>query len=120
MTDSLSISEERGAEERRLRLSGALTIGCVGQADQELRAMAPGGTPLVLDLSGVDRFDPTGAWIVYRLVRDWTQAGHQVKVGGASPDFVRLIEQVGAGDKPVKIRPDRAHPFLRRLETIGA
>ena len=36
--------------------------------------------PLVIDLSGVERMDTVGAWLVYRAVRD-----RGAKVVGASP-----------------------------------
>ena len=45
------------------RVSGALTILRAATTDRELAAMDDGMT---IDLSGVDRMDTVGAWLVYR------------------------------------------------------
>ena len=49
--------------------------------------------PLVIDLSGVEKMDTVGAWLVYRTVRD-----RGAKVTGASPDAVRAA--LRAPDRP--------------------
>lgn len=119
MNASVTLSDGRRDEPRTLCLSGALTLANASALAAQLRALTPDAQPLVIDLSGVESFDTTGAWLVYKLVRDWTRAGAQASVVGASPEAMRLIERVGESDRPVKIRPDRTNAFVRRVGDIG-
>ena len=95
-----------------LRCSGALTIGRAGSTARELDATADGMT---IDLSGVERMDTVGAWLVYRSERD-----RGAKLTGAKPEFAALIDQVRNADHPVRVRPDLRPPMSRALEDIGA
>jgi len=116
---SCQFREESVDGTRVLRFTGRLTVARVNECARELRGLAPDGRPLVVDIGAVERMDTTGAWLVYRLIRDWTKAGLHATVEGADADALRLIEQVGANDRPVKIRPDRTNPVLRRLGQFG-
>mgnify|MGYP002779408013 FL=1 len=83
--------------------SGALTIGRAGSTQRELQAAAD---PLTIDLSGVDRIDTVGAWLIHRTIRD-----RGASLRGASPDVLNLLEQVAEADrgdavgKPARINP---------------
>ena len=50
-----------------MRLVGALTITRAGTTAREIDAQPD---PLVIDVSGVDRIDTVGAWLLYRTERD--------------------------------------------------
>lgn len=113
------LREESVDGARVLRLAGRLTIARVNECARSLRALTPDGRPLIVDISAIERIDTTGAWLIYRLIRDWTKAGLAATVEGADEHALRLIEQVGANDRPVKIRPDRTNPILRRLGQFG-
>jgi phospholipid/cholesterol/gamma-HCH transport system permease protein len=69
---------------------------------------------LVIDLSGVERMDTVGAWLVYRAVRD-----RGAKVVGASPESQSLLDQVAEFDKPVQVRPEERPTFVRMVGEIG-
>jgi phospholipid/cholesterol/gamma-HCH transport system permease protein len=71
--------------------SGALTIARAGSTQRELEA-AP--DPLTIDLSGVERIDTVGAWLIHRTVRD-----RGARVIGASGDVANLLEQVAEADR---------------------
>ena len=111
VTDA-AILDEPG-DRRRLSLTGRWTVAHIGAVEPQLRAL-PGGA-MTLDLSGVDRIDTIGAWLVHRLLRDAPGS----TLDGASDDARRLIEQVAAADPDVKIRPDEGPRLTHRLETIG-
>jgi phospholipid/cholesterol/gamma-HCH transport system permease protein len=94
-----------------MRIRGALTITRAASLQREIDAEAD---PLTFDLSGVERMDTVGAWLVYRAVRD-----RGAKVAGASPQAASLLEQVAEFDKPVQVRPDERGGFIRLLTELG-
>ncbi|MES2288776.1 MAG: MlaE family lipid ABC transporter permease subunit [Pseudomonadota bacterium] len=95
-----------------LALAGDWTLAQLGDAATRLENDAP--KPAEIDLSGVERIDTIGAWIVHRLARD-----SDAKIVGANEDTQHLIEQVARGDAAMKVRPDRISPFTRVLGEIG-
>ncbi len=104
---------------RRLTLHGRLTMAHIGDIAGPLRALAPGGGTLAIDLGPVDRIDTAGAWMVHRLVTDWSAAGVPATVENASDDAKRLIAEVATNDKPMAVRPPAGNPAIVRLERIG-
>jgi phospholipid/cholesterol/gamma-HCH transport system permease protein len=104
---------------RRLALRGDLVMAHVGELAQRLRSLTPAGKALAVDLSRVERIDTAGAWLIHRLVADWSAAGVPAHVEGASSDAGRLIAQVADNDRPVECRPLRRNRLVERLEKIG-
>jgi phospholipid/cholesterol/gamma-HCH transport system permease protein len=94
-----------------MRIRGALTITRAASIQREIDSEPD---PLTFDLSGVERMDTVGAWLVYRTVRD-----RGAKVTGASPEATSLLEQVAEFDKPVQVRPDERGGMVRVLEELG-
>ena len=107
------MTDGRGDEQdgNSVRINGALTINRVGSTQREIDAASD---PIALDISGVDRMDTVGAWLVYRTVRD-----RGAKVIGATPDAERLIEQVAEFDRPTRVRPEETPGFTRALDELG-
>ncbi len=97
--------------QQRLSLTGSLTIT---RAATTAREIDDRPDPLVIDLSGVERMDTVGAWVIYRTVRD-----RDAQVVGASPETETLLEQVAELDKPARVRPEQRTGVLRVLEEIG-
>jgi phospholipid/cholesterol/gamma-HCH transport system permease protein len=95
-----------------LRFSGPLTLAEASALGGRLEALDQ--QPSRIDLSGVERIDTIGAWLVHRVARE---SGATIE--GAHQDASRLLEQVAAADRPLKIRPDRTPPFLRVLGEMG-
>lgn len=114
-----AIDDASNGDGRRLALSGDLVMAHAGDLARDLRSLAPGGTSLAVDLSRVDRIDTAGAWLVHRLVADWSAAGVPARVEGASSKADRLIAQVAANDRPVECHPPRRNRMVERLEKIG-
>ena len=94
-----------------MRIRGALTITRAASLQREIDSEPD---PLVFDLSGVERMDTVGAWLVYRAVRD-----RGAKVTGASQQTQSLLEQVAEFDKPVQVRPEERGSFIRVLSELG-
>ncbi|HWW65622.1 MAG TPA: ABC transporter permease [Sphingomonadaceae bacterium] len=95
-----------------LRFTGALILSSLGDLPDRLDAI--GAPPARIDLSGVERIDTVGAWIVHRCAR-----AHDVEITGADEDASRLIDQVSEADQPGRTRPEALPPFLRVLNQIG-
>ena len=93
------------------RIRGALTITRAASIQREIDAEPD---PLLIDLSGVERMDTVGAWLVYRAMRD-----RGAKLAGASPESQSLLDQVAEFDKPVQVRPEEPATFLRMIGEIG-
>ena len=94
-TDQLSPSDQGHV----FRPAGSLTIGRAGSTQREIEALPD---PLTIDLSGVERMDTVGAWLIHRTVRD--RSAHVV---GANAEAQSLLEQVAEADRPAKVRPDQ-------------
>ena len=102
--------EDAGA--RRLALSGSLTLARIGGVNRRLDALA--GDGWTVDVSGVERMDTVGAWLLHRLERD-----RQAQIVGADEDARRLLEQVAQADQPVAVRAEKRSSGGRYLEEIG-
>lgn len=101
---------------RQLRLSGRLEIDVAAEADRALAAALPGADgPLELDLSGLDRMDTVGAWLVHRTLRDRPGS----RLVGASAQAVLLIDEVASADHPMQRVPLQPPFVLRELGRLG-
>lgn len=104
---------------RRIAVHGDLTMASIGTIIAPLRAIAPRGRDLTIDLGGIGAFDTAGAWIVHRLTADWTAAGVPARVENASDQAQRLIEVVAANDVAITRRSPRGSIIIDRLSRIG-
>ncbi|MBA3666987.1 MAG: MlaE family lipid ABC transporter permease subunit [Sphingomonas sp.] len=104
-------STESGTDRDAFRCVGSLTIARVGSIQRQL-AEAP--DPLTIDLSGVEKIDTVGAWLIHRTVRD-----RGAKVVGASKDVQGLLEQVAEADHPARIRPEERTGPTKTLDELG-
>ena len=105
-------SSDRTDDAEPCRISGALTITRAATTAREIDAEPD---PLVIDLSGVERMDTVGAWLMYRAVRD-----RGARLTGVSPEAQTLIDQVAEFDKPARVRPEERGGFVGMLQEIGA
>ncbi|KQS05214.1 ABC transporter permease [Sphingomonas sp. Leaf357] len=99
-------------EQDTLRFSGFLTLARIGDLAERLRAYD--GKVTKLDLSGVDRIDTVGAWIVQRFA-----AEHDAEIAGLNEDSQHLLTQVQNADQPVEMRPAHVGGFSRVLGEVG-
>ncbi len=107
-----SVSEQRDGDARVVKFAGTLTLARLGDLPSAIAGLQP--SPDRIDLSGVERMDTVGAWLVHKLAREG-----DVPVEGASEDAGRLLAQVAEADKPLRIRPDATPGFARVLGQIG-
>jgi phospholipid/cholesterol/gamma-HCH transport system permease protein len=93
------------------RCMGALTILRAATTEREIAAMADGMT---IDLTGVEKMDTVGAWLIYRAQRDRgaTIVGETEKIRG-------LLDQVADADRPVRVTPDKRGGISGGVEELG-
>lgn len=89
------------------RLSGVWASRSVGNMDGEMRKLdkEPGVRLLEIDLSGAERFDTAGAWLVKRLMTAHEKAGAQIVVSGATPAVSELLGAVDEASREVVDTP---------------
>jgi len=112
MTGMADFVEDSGAHGLTVRLSGRLTLADLGDFPRRLEGLS--ASPAEIDLSGVDRIDTVGAWIVQQLAE---RTG--ARLTGASADAKRLMDLVRAAETEVRVRPDRPSPAIRVIGEIG-
>jgi phospholipid/cholesterol/gamma-HCH transport system permease protein len=112
MRGSADFERVDGGDGATLRFSGNLSLACLRDLPERLNAIE--GPVARLDLSGVERIDTVGAWLVHRFARD-----HQSKVEGLHPDEQHLLDQVAAAEHPIELPPKPADPFTRMLAEVG-
>jgi phospholipid/cholesterol/gamma-HCH transport system permease protein len=100
------------ADDGTLRFRGNLSLAQLGNLPDRLDG--EGGDVRRLDLSGVDRIDTVGAWIVHRFAQ---RSGAEIE--GLSADGQHLLEQVEHADEPIAVREKSLSPFFRVLNEIG-
>lgn len=103
-------------------LTGIWTTRTVGLIDRDMRSIAAsnGHRALAVDLSGVERLDTAGAWLVERLLADARAAGLTVETTGGSEATGILLDAVGrAADRQDAARPHVPNVVVRFLEAIG-
>lgn len=104
-------------------LSGTWTTRTVADVDSEMRKAErrSSGQALVVDLSGIEKLDTAGAWLIDRLVSAYERQGSQVRVAGQSDAAAILLEAVGEisrGKTDAAPEPP-ANIMIRFLETVG-
>ena len=95
-----------------LRFTGDLSLARLG--DLPARLAQPRQNVATLDLSGIDRIDTIGAWIVHRFARD-----SDARIEGLNDGQQHLLEQVQAADNSAPMRPAHISPFTRVLSEVG-
>src|ERR1700738_4511344 len=108
-----------------LSATGEWLVTPAADIDQKLRALRmPTGTRVTLDLTGIDRLDTAGAWLLLRTEHDLIERGNVVEMQNLRPNFEPLIEQLRAAGKITPVRhPRPAHHtiagFIGRIGEIS-
>jgi phospholipid/cholesterol/gamma-HCH transport system permease protein len=106
-----STTAEPDSGTQAYRCVGSLTISRAASTQREIDALPD---PLTIDLSGVEKVDTVGAWVIYRAVRD-----RGAKVVGAKDDVAALLERIPEYDGPCEVRPEEVPGHLRVLDELG-
>src|ERR1700732_3865775 len=80
-----------------LRPGGSWTAANVATLETLSAAVAPQlerATAVTVDMTEVGELDTLGAWLIEKMSRRATAAGHRVKVVGVADNYAGLIEAV--------------------------
>lgn len=107
---------------RRILASGPWTVAFAASIEKKTEAVRSEATPstsLEIDLSGIERLDTFGSWLIERLTRDLTKRGVSVSIIGVPERFQDLLHAVHKCDAKTLSAPMR-NPILLQLENLGA
>jgi phospholipid/cholesterol/gamma-HCH transport system permease protein len=113
-------SEEEGATV--LRAEGEWLVVTAAAIDHRLHSLdIPQGREVKFDLSGVNRLDSAGAWLLLRTEHELAERGNHVELTNLQPRFVPLLEQVRARgvSEPLPHPTPAHHTFVGFLERLG-
>jgi phospholipid/cholesterol/gamma-HCH transport system permease protein len=74
---------------------------------------------VIVDLAGVSELDTLGAWLIEKISRRATAAGHKVECVGVGANYVGLVEEVRQVNRRTPAAPIAENPFLKRIEEVG-
>ncbi|WP_174296432.1 MlaE family ABC transporter permease [Sphingomonas bacterium] len=112
MSGQADFAEEGTGDARTLRFTGNLLLAQLGGLPDRLGHVS--GDVAAVDLSGIDRIDTIGAWIVHRFALQ-----HRARIEGLSGDSHHLFEQVEKADQPVATLVAPQGGFSRVLGEVG-
>ena len=104
--------EQDGGSGGTLRFRGDLSLARLGDLPERLDRVD--GQVAAVDLSGVDRIDTVGAWVVHRFA-----VRHDATVQGLDEDNQRLFDQVVSAEQPVVMPEKRLNGFARLASEVG-
>jgi phospholipid/cholesterol/gamma-HCH transport system permease protein len=104
--------EQDSADGGTLRFRGDLSLARLGSLPDRLDQVE-GGVRRV-DLSGVDRIDTVGAWLIHRFA-----TRQNASVEGLDADSQNLFDQVVRAEQPIAMRPARSNSLVRIAGEVG-
>lgn len=103
-----------------LRLSGRWEVGCAAELESALAQLRPpGDQPVLIDLSGLDRLDTTGAWLIHRSIEGLRSPQRSVTLTGARAEHEQLIARVSGLYQPCEIQPPPGNALVRLVTRLG-
>ena len=105
--------------------AGEWLVATAAELDRRLRSLKlPSGQRVVLDLSGIDRLDTAGAWLLLRTEHDLEARDNEVEIRNLRSNLAPLLEQVRAGGMVAPApHPRPAHHtiagFLARIGEVS-
>jgi phospholipid/cholesterol/gamma-HCH transport system permease protein len=113
---------DRAGGETRLRLGGSWTLESGAEMERSsdrLVGAAAEGKAAIIDLSGVDRMDTGGAWLIDRARKLLEGAGVDSRLENVRADQATLLSEAGwrAFEKPAK---PKTSPLIDLLVELGA
>jgi phospholipid/cholesterol/gamma-HCH transport system permease protein len=74
---------------------------------------------VAIDVTGVDRLDTYGAWLLERALRNWSSQGCKATLVGLRDDYRGLFQKVHDGTHVLSPEPPRPNPIIVSLDSVG-
>jgi phospholipid/cholesterol/gamma-HCH transport system permease protein len=121
-TSPANIVAAEDSGELLLRAEGNWLVAAATELDRSLHSLdLPRGRRVTLDLSGIERLDTAGAWLLLRTEHDLTARGNAVVLANIPAGFGPLMDQVRArgGGAPLPDPIPPHHTLLGFVARIG-
>ncbi len=105
-----------------LRPGGSWTAANVATLETLSASVAPQlgrSTAVTVDMTEVGELDTLGAWLIEKISRRVTAAGHRVKVVGVADNYAGLIEEVRQINRRNSVPAPARNPLLVKVEDLG-
>ena len=121
MSVAPSVTPKTGDDGVVLSLAGAWIVAA-GRALEtsaaSLTSAARGARNAIIDLTGIERMDTAGAWVIDRARAELAEAGVQAAYQGARPEHALLLQE--AGYRPLEPpKQVRTSPLLTLVAAVG-
>lgn len=112
--------QTRSSDELVIAASGDWRVKNLSSVDGELRALDGGEVRrATIDLKGLNRLDTTGAWALYRTLRDLRAKGIAAEYVGGTAAQLAMLKRIAATDRPEDLSRDEPHPVVAMIERTG-
>ena len=105
-----------------LRPGGSWIAANVATLEQLTDAVAPQvdrSDVVKLDMAGVRELDTLGAWLLEKMTRRATSAGHRADVTGVADNYTGLIEEVRQVNRRTSPPIPARNPIVAKISDIG-
>jgi phospholipid/cholesterol/gamma-HCH transport system permease protein len=106
----------------KVRPGGSWTAANVTTLETLSTALEPQldrSTSVTVDMADVRELDTLGAWLIEKMSRRATAAGHRVKVIGVGDNYIGLIEEVRQVNRRNSVTAAARNPLLVKVEDLG-
>jgi len=121
MNDRL-LTSARDGDRLELAAAGAWTAEHAGELESLMAALPEDRgnvRALTVDASGVERLDTFGAWLLERVVREWSATGCEAKLVGLSERHAGLSAAVGRVNRAAPPAPAPTNRLIDALAAVG-
>jgi len=111
---------KRGTGQWLVVATGVWDISTVPMLDDTVRKIAPEtGSKVRIDMSGIDKMDSAGAWVLFRLRQRLQDHGFDAEIEGIRPEHAGLFGHIIAGHDSPAIEKPKFRPILHMLDHLG-
>ncbi len=114
------IRTEREGDRLLLTAGGRWQISTLADIDTKLRELSPGSLRQArIDLSGVEALDSTGAWILYRTLKQLRASGLAAEFAGVGPAHGEMLALIERDNVEQVLERDEMPPITAMVRRVG-
>lgn len=121
MTAGILVSGQVRGDWVELSAAGSWTAEYAGAIEPQVEAATRGITArgIAINVNRIEYLDTYGAWLIERVMRQWTDEGREARLIGLREDYRGLFEKVRAGTQTLTPPPRRANSIVATLVSVG-